>query len=401
MSALPTLALLGGEPLFKCALTTGQLANRDPERFFELARGAFERRTESASDTLARRLEEHVAEMHGCTHAVSFANACYALMLVLSELARGPGTEVLLPALTFRGLPHLIRWAGLTPDYVDIDPLRHTLDPAALAAQIGPDTAAVLAVDNVHALCDIDAIESIAQRQGVPLVMDCVYAVGGHYPSGVVGSRGQAAVFSLHATKLINGFEGGYLTTNDGALAGALRRLRAGGVSKGSDKTPALACPLNETHAAMALANLPHRAAIIEDNRLRMQHYHQRFADLPWIDFADERHGPGNHGLVLLRVLPEAPFSRDELVRILRAENALVRPYYAPPLHIALPAAGEKPPAPCPVSEACADAFIQMPVGDRVTLAHIDQLRTLFERLDRQGAACRQQLRQPVAGAQA
>lgn len=386
------LALFGAAPLFTRARTTGQLANRDPERFFALASGALERRRLSNHGPLVQELEERLAALHGTTHCVAMANACFALVLALRELARPGVDQVLLPSLTFRGLPHLIRWAGLVPRYGDVDPVTHTLTADEVARRIGPGTAAVLAVDNVNALCDIDGLERVTAAADVPLLLDCVYGIGGSYPGmAPVGSRGAASVFSLHATKLINGFEGGYLTTDDDALAAALRRQRTFGFGDdGMVRELGLNAKLNELHAALALSNLPHLDAIVADNAARLAAYRKGLAGIPWLSFADYRQGPGNCGLVLLRVKPEAPFSRDALVRILRAENALVRPYYSPPLHRADPAsqaAGDQPAEELPVSDRISRDFIQMPVGDLMSIDDVGRLCRFIGGLDRRAAS--------------
>ncbi|MGF7176570.1 DegT/DnrJ/EryC1/StrS family aminotransferase [Azospirillum doebereinerae] len=395
--SLAELAVFGAAPLFSRARTTGQLANRDPDRFFALASGAFERRWLTNQGPLVQELEERLCRFHGTAHCVTFANACFALALALRTLARPGAKRVLLPALTFRGLPHLIRWAGLEPQYCDVDPVTHTLAPESLARHIGPDTAAVLAVDNVNALCDIDAIERLTGAAGVPLLMDCVYGIGGSYGRDRVGSRGRASVFSLHATKLINGFEGGYLTTDDDALALDLRSQRNFGFGDdGLVRQLGLNGKLNELHAAFALSNLPHVQSIVDGNAERFAAYRHGLAGIPWVSFADYSRSPGTYSLVLLRVAPDAPYTRDALIRILRAENALVRPYYAPPLHRVdpVPASGGAPAVELPVSDQVSREFIQMPVGDLVSVEDIGAISRFFTTLDRRSGSIAGRLRE-------
>ena len=145
---------------------------------------------------------------------------------------------------------------------------------------MGPDTAAVLAVDNASALCDVDELEAITHRAGLPLILDSVYGIGGRYGDVPVG--GNAAVFSLHATKLINGFEGGYLTTNDDTLATTLRWQRTFGFGEsGFPEELGLNGKLNEIHAALALSNLIHIDSIITDNQMRFAAYQEAFHDIP------------------------------------------------------------------------------------------------------------------------
>jgi dTDP-4-amino-4,6-dideoxyglucose len=389
------LAVFGGEPLFQTVRTTGQLANRDPEAFFARMTGAFDRRRLTNQGPLVAELEQQLRELHRTKHAVTFANACFALLLAARFLARPGARKVLMPAFTFRGLPHLLRWAGLEPEYCDVDPIYHTLAPDAVARSIGPDVALVLAVDNVSALCDIDALEAVTRAAQVPLLLDSVYGIGGHYAGDPVGSRGDAAVFSLHATKLINGFEGGYLTTNDDALATALQKDRnfgfdADGIAHGWS----LNAKLNEIHAALALSNLPHLDRIIADNHTRFAAYQQALSGIPWLGFADYSRSPGNYGLCLLRVDATAPYTRNELIRILRNENALVRPYYSPPLHRTVgPDQGHFA---LPVTDNLAGVFIQMPVGDQVSVDDIHRLGDFFRQLHREQSVIVPRLRSLV-----
>lgn len=375
--------LFGGRPLFPEARTTGQLANRDPNAFFALMSGAFDRRRLSNQGPLVAELETQLKVLHGTKHAIAVANACFALILSMRALAKPGAHRVVMPSFTFRGLPHLVRWAGLEPKYCDVDPVHHTLAPEALAHAMGPDVALVLAVDTASALCDIDALEAISRSAGVSLLLDSVYGIGGSYGEDPVGSRGDAAVFSLHATKLLNGFEGGYLTTNDDNLAATMLRQRNFGIGESAlIEDWGLNAKLNEIHAAQALANLPHINCVMSDNRVRFEAYQDAFRDISWVNFADYSRSPGNYSLVLLQVGPTSPYSRDDLIRLLRAENALVRSYYSPPLHWV------DQQTPCvtnlPATDKISREFIQMPVGDHTSIEDIWRLGDFFRRLDRQ-----------------
>jgi dTDP-4-amino-4,6-dideoxygalactose transaminase len=391
MSTTSSLALFGGQPLFAQPIANEQLANRDPERFFALAEDSFKRRRLTNQGPVVDELEQRLCDLHGTRHCIAFANACFAIILALRELARPGASRVILPSLTFRGLPHLIRWAGLEPQFCDIDPLTHTLSPTCLAQLIDSNTAAVLAVDNVNGLCDIDALERLTLDAGIPLLLDAVYGIAGRYTTGGddnVGSRGSASVFSLNASTLINGFEGGYLTTNDDQLAAKMRRQRNFGFGQDAVSVElGLNAKLNDLHAAMALSNLEHLHAIIADNQRRFASYQQYFQDLAWVSFADYSQSPGTFSQILLKVEADAPYSRDELIRILRAENALVQPYYSPPLHHQEPGTRA-----LPITDSISRHFIQMPAGDPVDEMDIRRLAQLFKRLEQDAAAIGERL---------
>lgn len=386
------LALFGGPPLFTPFRSTAQLANKGAEAFFDYARQAFERRRLTNQGPLVSELEETLRAYHGAKYCIAFSNACLAILISLRAMAARQEGEVVLPAMSYRGLPHLVRWAGLTPRYCEIDPLRHTLDPASLARVVGPDTVAVLAVDNVNAMCDIDGIEEVTGAHHIPLLIDSVYGVAGKYGADPAGTRGGATVFTLHATKVINGFEGGYVTTHDEDLAHRLRLMRNFGF--GGDRNSQMLgmnAKLNEIHAAMALANFAHVGEVIAGNKARFEAYRDAFAGLTGIGFADYSNGPQNYALVLLRIDPAWPFTREETLKLLLAENALVRPYYSPTLYSADPEydGGSR----FPVADAQSALFLQLPVGEMMSETDIVLLADTFRFLQSHAPAIAARLR--------
>lgn len=386
------LALFGGAPLFTPFRSTAQLANKGADAFFDYVHQAFERRRLTNQGPLVSELEETLRAYHGTRHCIAFANACLAILIALRAIAARENGDVVLPAMSFRGLPHLVRWAGFAPRYCEIDPARHTLDPVSLARVVGSDTVAVLAVDNVNAMCDVDAIEKITRARSIPLLIDSVYGVAGKYGADPAGTRGDATVFTLHATKIVNGFEGGYVTTNDDALADRLRLMRNFGF--GGDRNAQLLgmnAKLNEVHAAMALANFAHIDETIAGNKARFGAYREAFAGLPGIDFADYSNGPANYALVLLRIDPAWPFTREETQKLLRAENALVRPYYSPTLYCVDPDYDGT--SRFPIADAQSELFLQLPAGEMMSDADVALLAETFRFLHAQAPAIAARLR--------
>jgi dTDP-4-amino-4,6-dideoxygalactose transaminase len=248
---------------------------------------------------------------------------------------------------------------------------------------VGSDTTAILAVHNVNALCEVSELEQIAQSAGVPLILDSVYALGSRYRGRPTGAFGDAEVFSVHATKLLNGFEGGYITTNDRGLARTLREMRNFGIQQdGSIAMLGLNAKLNELHAAMALTNVGEIEAIVDKNRERLELYRHAFRDIEGVCFAEYGEQCGNCGLVLLEVEKPFPVARKDLIELLRAENALVRAYYDPPLHKTRRRAGEPEIGELPISEDLCERYIQMPAGEFVSEDDILQLSDFFRFLE-------------------
>jgi dTDP-4-amino-4,6-dideoxygalactose transaminase len=389
------LALLGGTPVFATPRAIGQLASPDARVFFGHAAGIYERRRITNNGPLVQELERRLCVLHAVPHVVAVANASLGLVILMNVVARPRATDVIMPAFTYPGLPHLAQWAGLKPHFCDIDAASHALDPDSVAAALGPDTALILAVHQVNSPCFIREFEALSRDTGVPLVFDSVH--GAHCTAfGMpIGGFGLAEVFSLHATKMLNGFEGGYITTRDGGLAEKLRRLRNFGfVDECTVSGIGLNAKLNELHAAGALACLDGLDDLISRNRRRYQAYCTAFSGidgLDWVRYPEDGER-WNYEFFLLEVRDSFPLERDEAVAVLRAENALARAYYSPPLHQS-PHHPRGMAAPVlPVTERLARRFIQMPVGESLQPGDEAALADLFRFMAEHGPEIRARL---------
>lgn len=388
------LALFGGKPQFARPLPIGQLAMPDQDRFFALARETYANQRLTNNGPLVQRLEARLAELHDVRHCIAFANASLAIVVLLRHLACDRHGEVIMPAFTYVGLPHLAQWAGQMPRFCDVDAETHTLDPAAVTAAICSRTIAILGVHQVNAPCHIDALSEIAEAHGIPLVFDAVHGIGCTYRGKAIGGFGRAEVFSLHATKLLNGFEGGYITTDDETLAEAMRMMRNFGFAGESEvATFGLNAKLNELHAACALAGIDRLPDIIASNRERVTAYRDAFAAVPslgWLPYGNDGEAR-NYEFALLSVPPEWPLQRDELIDLIRAEGALARAYYSPPVHLS-PHCPPEAKTVLPVTEQLAGEFIQMPVGELVGPAEVASLARLFAFMHDHAGEIRQRL---------
>ncbi|HRJ23408.1 MAG TPA: aminotransferase class I/II-fold pyridoxal phosphate-dependent enzyme [Thauera sp.] len=381
------LALFGGPALFQRPRSIGQLDAPPIEPFLASLKSIIEQRRLTNDGPFVRELEAQLAAYHGVAHVVALANAGLGLMMLMQTFSDGrPGT-VIMPAFSFRGLPHFARWAGQTPCFADVTPDTHTLQPESVENCITDRTRSILAVCNVNGAGNIDDLTSVAARHGIPLFFDSVYGIGNRYGQTRLGGFGRAEVFSLHATKLLNGFEGGYVTTNDAGLAQSLRHQR--NFAYGSDTAGLpphlLGCnaKLNEIHAAMALHSLQNINAIIDANRRRFALYRKALSTLPGLSLLAPT-GPDaetwNHSMVIAEIAPEWPLSRDFTCALLRAEGVAINPYYSPPLHLK-----DNDPVRLPVTESLAQRFLQLPAGHQVRPDDIAAIGELLQFLHAHG----------------
>jgi dTDP-4-amino-4,6-dideoxygalactose transaminase len=183
-------------------------------------------------------------------------------------------------------------------------------------------------------------LESICKRYSVPLVFDAAHALGCGGFGRSTGSFGAAEVFSLHATKICQSFEGGVITTNDGDLAKRLRAIRNFGFS-GYDQVDGLGtnAKMSEISAGMGQCSLDSLSDYIAVNRQNFVSYKSLFANIPGITLIDYPSTQvSNFQYVVAEVNPEMPLdSRDLLCAALHAEGILVRRYFFPGCHHSMP----------------------------------------------------------------
>ena len=102
-----------------------------------------QRRGELVRGPKIKEFEETFARRLGRGRAISASFGRMAFYYILKALGLPPGSEIILPALTFWVVPELARVAGLKPVFADVHPVTFNLDPEALERAITPKTRAV------------------------------------------------------------------------------------------------------------------------------------------------------------------------------------------------------------------------------------------------------------------
>lgn len=206
----------------------------DPKLRFAQHRGAiqqavarvFERGSFILGEELAA-FEAEFADYVGVPHAVGVASGTQAISLALAALGIGKGDEVITVSMTFPATAVAIEAVDAIPIFVDVDPATRCMNPAYLAAAIGPATAAILPV-HLHGFpAPMEPIMQIAQRHGLAVVEDCAQSHGATIGGRHTGAFGHAAAFSFYPTKNLGAAgDGGAVVTNDPAVAARVKRMR-------------------------------------------------------------------------------------------------------------------------------------------------------------------------------
>jgi dTDP-4-amino-4,6-dideoxygalactose transaminase len=208
---------------------------------------------------IGRELEDAFAARHQARHAVAVSSGTGALEIILRAIGV-EGREVLVPANTFFATAAAAAHAGARVRFVDCDPATMAVDVDDVAAQIGPDTAAVVVVHIGGLIADaVPGLVELCRERGVALVEDAAHAHGSALDGQCAGRFGVAAAFSFYPTKVMAGGEGGMIVTDDDTIADEARTYRDQG--KGSFHANfhtrlGANWRMSEPHAAIVLSQL-------------------------------------------------------------------------------------------------------------------------------------------------
>jgi perosamine synthetase len=253
--------------------------------------------------------EQAFAARVGAAHAVAVNSGTAALHLVMLAAGIGPGRRVLTSPNTFLASANCAAMVGADPDFADVDPITHGLDPGAVEQAWQADVAAVVAVDYAGQACDMPELARIARSHGAFLVEDACHSVGGAFlHDGRRWSIGghpwaDATVFSFHPVKSLTSGEGGMIATNDVRLANKCRRLRSHGVVREASQFAADGPPLLEEHGpwyyemhdlgynyrlpdilcALGRSQLARLDVFLARRREIVARYNEAFAKLAWL----------------------------------------------------------------------------------------------------------------------
>ncbi len=161
------------------------------------------------------RFEAKFADYIGTKFALCVASGRLGLELILKSLDLEKGDEILLPAYTFHIVPEVIKNAGFTPVFIDINEEDHNIDVRFIEKNITQRTKAIIATHLFGKPCELYKILEIAKRHNLFVIEDCAQAIGAEYYNKKVGSFSGSAYFSFETVKPLHTFGGGMIVTNN------------------------------------------------------------------------------------------------------------------------------------------------------------------------------------------
>ena len=375
------LALFGAPPLFNEVLHVGRPNIGNREKFMNYINDMFDRRWLSNNGPFVQELEQKLAELWGVKHSIVICNATVALEITARALdLKG---EVILPSFTFIASAHALQWQGVTPVFCDVDPGTHNIDYTKIEKLITPRTTGILGVHVWGRACDIENLDIIAQKHNLKLIFDAAHAFGCTHQGQMIGGFGDAEVFSFHATKFFNTFEGGAIATNNDALAEKIRGMRNFGFV-GLDDVRDIGTngKMSEVSAAMGLISLESLDEFISINRKNFLAYSKGLENIPGIRLVKYNEKEKNNYQYIVIEVDEntSTVNRDLIARILHAENILARRYFYPGCHQMEPYRSNFPDAGrfLPETEKLTQRVLQLPTGTAVGEENIDLICKLI-----------------------
>jgi len=309
-------------------------------------------------------LEAKLKDFLNVQNASLFANGHLALEAAL-EAYQLHG-EIITTAFTFPSTAHAIIRAGCIPVFADIKRDDFTLDPASIEKLITNRTVAIMPVHVLGQVCDVYAIESIAQKYNLKVIYDAAHVFGVEIDHKGVGQFGDVSMFSMNATKVFNTIEGGLLTYNDLSLTKQFELIKYYGMeSAESIIYPGSNLKMNEFQAAMGLCNL---VLVNEEIKRRGMVVKTYLAELSRIEGIECPIYKDNikYNYAYFPILVTSKINRDEMYQKLQENGINVRKYFYP-LVTDFECYRNQYSADLPISKFVSDCVICLPLYGELT----------------------------------
>jgi len=333
-----------------------------------------------------QQLEQELAQYLGVEHLCLFTNGTLALLTALQAL-RITG-EVITTPYSFVATSHSLLWNGLTPVFVDIDPVSCNIDPEKIEQAITPQTTAILPVHCYGNPCDVEKIQRIADLYGLKVIYDAAHAFGVRKNGRSVLSYGDLSILSFHATKVFNTIEGGAIICPDAKTKKRIDYLKNFGFA---DETTVVATgingKMNEVQAAFGLLQLKHIDKALTEREEIQACYRRLLAGTQGIRLLEVPADVAwNNAYLPIMVTDDYPVSRDALYAYLRENNIIARRYFYPlitsfPMYRGLTSADEST---LPVAQSVSNQVLCLPVYPGLAIEEVGKVVSLIHSLAEQ-----------------
>lgn len=281
-------------------------------------------------------LEKELAEYCGTKHAIGCASGTDALLLALMAFDITYGDEVITTPYSFFATVSSITRLGAKPVFVDIDPQTYNLDVSQIEAKITERTKAIQPVHLYGQCADMESLRKISEKYGIPLVEDAAQAIGAEENGKRAGAMSEIGCFSFYPSKNLGGMgDGGFMTTDDDALAHKLFALRVhGSFERYYHKWVGLNSRLDGFQGAVLRIKLPHLDSWSDNRKANADYYRQLFTNAGLTEQLTLPYERENVRHIYNQFVIRVPEKRDELRKFLTENEIGTDVYYPVSLHL-------------------------------------------------------------------
>ncbi len=310
--------------------------------------------------------ETEFAAFLGAGNAIGVGNGYDALVILLKALGVGAGDEVVVPANTFIATVNAVLQVGAMPVLAEPDVHTYNFTAESAAQYITPKTKAIIAVHLYGQVCDMDALQQLAQERNVFLLEDAAQAHGARYKNQFAGSFGHGAAFSFYPTKNLGALgDAGAVVSSHIDIADFARKYRNyGEAQKYSSEQVGINSRLDELQAAVLRVKLRHLQAMNSERQRLAEVYLQNLSQIG--DLILPASAP--HCGHVYHIFNIRTKHRNELQAWLRKQDVATAIHYPLPVHLqpAYTSLGYQP-GDFPVAEELASTSLSLPLFPGLT----------------------------------
>ena len=326
-----------------------------------------------------QKLQAELKEYLGVENIDLLTNGHMALELSLQALnLQG---EVITTPFTFASTTHAIVRNDLKPVFCDINPVDFTIDVNKIESLITDKTCAIMPVHVYGNICDVEAIEKLAQKYELKVIYDAAHTFGVKYKGKGAGSFGDVSCFSFHATKVFNTIEGGAVCFKDKDFGLDLYRLKNFGI-RGPEKVDAVGAnaKMNEFCAAMGLCNLKHVDEEIAKRKVVADRYRELLQNVEGLQLNPVQKDVQQNYAYFPVVFNEKVFgsSRNEVFLKLQQEGIVARKYFYALTNTFECFHGEYNPEETPVALHISKRVLTLPLYADLPLEDVDRICSII-----------------------
>ena len=333
-------------------------------------------------------LEKELCDYLGVEYISLFANGTIALLVAIKALElKG---EIITTPYSFVATAHSIKWNGIKPVFVDIDPYTCNINPEKIEKAITKKTTAILPVHVYGNPCETEKIKNIADKYNLKVIYDAAHTFGVEHKGQSILNEGDLSILSFHATKVFNTFEGGAIVSHSAEMKKKIDDLKNFGFhDEVTVEGIGINGKMNEVQASMGLLQLRYIDSAIEKRKRIAQIYREGFKNVKGLRFLGDLEDVKHNYAYFPIFINENEYgkSRDDVYNALKKHNIYGRRYFYP-LISRFSAYKDLPsskPANLPMAEKISEEVICLPIYPDLSM---DQVNYIISVINDSSFAC-------------